>query len=156
MKFPSVFSIEPFEGGEKNLLLSLQQQSEPVGNLFLEKLFSVFYLWYTGEKDSGQELDKVNFISYFIDLINILLTIYSISQLSLQIYSSIISLLQNFADFENKTNTTDKKKEINKEDTLTPSVKDTIQFLSTNENIFKIVVIIIACLNKLHKEGNTD
>ncbi|XP_015380477.1 PREDICTED: uncharacterized protein LOC107174153 [Diuraphis noxia] len=121
-----VFSFEPFEGGEKNLLLSLQQQSEAVGNIFLEKMFSVFYLWYTGEKDSGPELDKI--------------------------YSSIISLLQNFADFKNKINTADKKNEINKDDTLTPSVKDTIQFLSTNENVFKIVVIIIACLNKLHKE----
>jgi len=134
----------------------LQQQSEPVGNVFLEKLFSVFYLWYTGEKDNGQELDKVNFTSYLIDLINISYKIYSISHLPLQIYASIISLLQNFTDFKNKANTADKKKEINKEDTLTPSVKDTIQFLSTNENIFKIVVIIIACLNKLHKEGNAD
>lgn len=54
----SVFSFEPFEGGEKNLLLSLQP-SEPVGNMFLEKLFSIFDLWYTG-KDNSQELDKVN------------------------------------------------------------------------------------------------
>lgn len=121
-----VFSIEPFEGGEKNLILSLQQPSEPVTNVFLEKLFSVFNLWYTGGKDNGQELDKI--------------------------YSSIISILQNFDDFKNKNNTADKKREINKEDTLTPSVKDTIQFLSSNENIFKIVVIIIACLNKLHQE----
>jgi len=120
-----VFSIEPFEGGEKNLILSLQQQSEPVGNVFLEKLLSVFNLWYTG-KDNGQELDKI--------------------------YSSIISILQNFDDFKNKINGTDKKKEINKEDTITPLVKDTVQFFSNNENIFKIVVIIIAFLNKLHKE----
>lgn len=63
LKMSSVFSIEPFEGGEKNLLLSLQQKSEPIGNVFLEKLFSVFDLWYTGGKDRGQELDKVNFTS---------------------------------------------------------------------------------------------
>jgi len=69
LKISSVFSIEPFEGGEKNLILSLQQKSEPVGNVFLEKLFSVFDLWYTGKKDSGQELDKVNFTSCYIDLI---------------------------------------------------------------------------------------
>jgi hypothetical protein len=55
----SVFSFEPFEGGEKNLILSLQP-SESVGNIFLEKLFAVFHLWYTG-KDNSQELDKVNF-----------------------------------------------------------------------------------------------
>lgn len=59
----SIFSFEPFEGGEKNLLLSLQQNSELVGNIFLEKLFTVFNLWYTG-KDNVQELDKVNL--YFI------------------------------------------------------------------------------------------
>jgi len=58
----SIFSIEPFEGGEKNLILSLQQKSELIGNELLEKLFSVFDLWYTG-KDNAQELDKVNFFS---------------------------------------------------------------------------------------------
>lgn len=50
----------------------------------------------------------------------------------------------------------DKKKETNKEDIPTLSVNDTLQFISTNENIFKIVVIIIACLNKLHQEGNAN
>lgn len=35
-------------------------------------------------------------------------------------------------------------------------MNDTVQFFSTNENIFKIVVIVIAFLNKLHHEGNTD
>jgi len=58
----SIFSIEPFEGGEKNLILSLQQKSELIGNELLEKLFSVFDLWYTG-KDNAQELDKVIFFS---------------------------------------------------------------------------------------------
>lgn len=69
MKISSVFSDEPFEGGEKNLILSLQQQSEPVENVFLEKMFSIFDLWYTGGKDNGQELDKVNFTSCYINLI---------------------------------------------------------------------------------------
>jgi len=64
--------------------------------------------------------------------------------------------LQNFDDFKNKINTADKKKEINKEDTITPLMNDTVQFFSINENIFKIVVIVIAFLNKLHQEGNTD
>jgi len=70
LNISSVFSIEPFEGGEKNLILSLQQQTEPIGNVFLEKLFSVLSLWYTG-KDDGQELDKVNFISFYLDLYDI-------------------------------------------------------------------------------------
>lgn len=78
MSISSVFSIEPFEGGEKNLILSLQQQSEPVGNLFLEKLFSVFDLWYTG-KDNVHELDKVNFTIYHI---------YSIIQITYNIWYS--------------------------------------------------------------------
>lgn len=64
----SVYSYEPFEGGEKNLILSLQQKSELVGNVFLEKMFFVFDLWYTG-KDNAQELDKVNF--YFIIVLSI-------------------------------------------------------------------------------------
>lgn len=58
--FFSVYSFEPFEGGETNLLLSLQQKTELSENVFLEKLFFVFHLWYTG-KDNTQELDKVNF-----------------------------------------------------------------------------------------------
>lgn len=45
----------------------MQQQSEPVGNVFLEKLFSIFDLWYTGGKDSGQELDKVHFLLYLFN-----------------------------------------------------------------------------------------
>jgi len=66
----SIFSFEPFEGGETNLLLSLQQNSKQIGNIFLEKLFSIFFLWYTG-KDNALELDKVNFnfviiYTYFI------------------------------------------------------------------------------------------
>lgn len=72
MNISSVFSIEPFEGGEKNLILSLQQQTEPIGNVFLEKLFSVFNLWYTG-KDDGQELDKVNFISFYLEFLRYLI-----------------------------------------------------------------------------------
>lgn len=35
-------------------------------------------------------------------------------------------------------------------------MNDTVQFFSINENVFKIVVIVIAFLNKLHQEGNTD
>lgn len=54
----SVFSVEPFEGGEKNLLSSLQQQAEPQGNVFLEKLFLVLNSWYTGN-NNAQELDTV-------------------------------------------------------------------------------------------------
>lgn len=61
----SIFSFEPFEGGEKNLLLALQQKPETDENILLEKLLSVFDLWYTGKVDA-QELDTVshNFIIY--------------------------------------------------------------------------------------------
>jgi len=59
----SVFSFEPFEGGEKNLLLSLQQKPEQISNVVLEKIFSVFVSWYAG-KDNALELDKVNFYFY--------------------------------------------------------------------------------------------
>lgn len=55
----SIFSFEPFEGGEKNLLLTLQHNSEQIKNVFLEKLFFIFDSWYTG-KNNIQELDKVN------------------------------------------------------------------------------------------------
>lgn len=57
--FFSIFSFEPFDGGEKNLLLALQQKPETSENVLLEKLFSIFDSWYTG-KDNAQELDTVN------------------------------------------------------------------------------------------------
>lgn len=64
--------------------------------------------------------------------------------------------MHNSDDFNNKTSTVDKKMESNKEDILTPSVKENIQVIFTNENVFKIVVIMIACLNKLHQTGMFD
>lgn len=70
-------------------------------------------------------------------------------------YSSIINILHNTDELKNKNSSDDNKIDIQKED-ITSSVKETIQAMCTNENVFKIVVIIIACLNKLHQSGNLD
>jgi hypothetical protein len=70
-------------------------------------------------------------------------------------YSSIFDILHNTDDFKNKNGSDDKKIDIQKED-ITSSIQETVQAMLTNENVFKIVVIIIACLNKLHHSGNLD
>lgn len=57
-------------------------------------------------------------------------------------------------NFEDKNNLIDKKSDSNKEEILTASVKENIQMTLSNENVFKIVVILISCLNKLHHTGN--
>ncbi|VVC45615.1 Hypothetical protein CINCED_3A001046 [Cinara cedri] len=118
-----VFSLEPFEGGEKNLILALQEKCKSV---FLEKLFFILDVWFTGKENNTQELDKI--------------------------YSTIISMLHNSDDSKNKNNSVDNKIETNKEDNITTSpVTEDIKVMLTNENLFKIVVTIIACLTKLHQ-----
>lgn len=64
--------------------------------------------------------------------------------------------MHNSDNFKNQINSIDKEIESNKEDILTPSVKENIQVILSNKNIFKIVVIIITCLKKLHQTGNSD
>lgn len=64
--------------------------------------------------------------------------------------------MHNSNEFKNKTSSADKKIETNEENILTPLVKENIQVMLTNENVFKIVVIMIACLNKLHQTGMFD
>lgn len=77
--------------------------------------------------------------------------------LTLQMYSTFISMLHNSDNSKNKNNSVDNKIETNKEDNIvTPPVTEDIHAMLTSENLFKIVVIIIACLNKLHQAGNTD
>lgn len=68
-------------------------------------------------------------------------------------YLSIINILHNTDDLKNTDNSIDKKIDVQKED-ITSLVKEIVQVMLTNENVFKIVVIIIACLNKLHQSGN--
>lgn len=62
--------------------------------------------------------------------------------------------MHNYNEFENKNKADDKKKEIDEADILTSSVKESLQVMFSNENIFKIVVIMMSCLNKLHHAGN--
>jgi len=64
--------------------------------------------------------------------------------------------LHNSSNLKNQINSLDKEIESNKEDILTSSVKENIQVILNNKNVFKIVVIIIACLNKLYQSGNFD
>lgn len=72
-------------------------------------------------------------------------------------YSSIISMLHNSDDLKNKNNSVDNKIEINKEDNIVKfPVTEDIKAILTNENLFKIVVIMIAGLHKLQQTGNTD
>lgn len=63
--------------------------------------------------------------------------------------------MHNTDDLKNKNSSVDKKIDAQKED-VTSLVRETVQVMLTNENVFKIVVIIIACLNKLHQSGNSD
>jgi len=65
-------------------------------------------------------------------------------------------MLHNYNDLKSKNNSINKNTESNKEDILTSSVNENIQMISNNENLFKIVVTIIACLNKLHHTGNSN
>lgn len=62
--------------------------------------------------------------------------------------------MDHFDGLNNKNSSDDKNKEMNKEDIFASSVKKNIQITLTNENIFKIVVILITCLNKLRHTGN--
>lgn len=57
-------------------------------------------------------------------------------------------------NFEDKNNSIDKKLDTSKEEILTASVKENIQTTLSNENVFKIAVILISCLNKLLHTGN--
>lgn len=59
--------------------------------------------------------------------------------------------MHNSDDLKNQVNSVDNEIESNKENILTSSVKENIQVILNNKNVFKIVIIIIACLNKLHK-----
>lgn len=57
----------------------------------------------------------------------------------------------------NKNCTVTKKSDTNAEEILTPSIKGNVEVLLNNEHIFKIVVILISCLNKLHHvTGNSN
>lgn len=58
-------------------------------------------------------------------------------------------------NFENKNNSTDKNLDTSKEEILAASVKENIQMTLSNENVFKIVVILISCRNKLLHTGNS-
>ncbi|XP_050521123.1 nonsense-mediated mRNA decay factor SMG5 isoform X2 [Daktulosphaira vitifoliae] len=121
-----VFSVEPFEGGERNLLLSLQQKSENINNYFLETFFIIVDIWYNG-KDNEKELNEM--------------------------YSKIITCFQELCsnNIKNKQELLcDNVKSPQANDASSPSYKDISQIL-TNENIFKLIVIITACLKKLHK-----
>ncbi|XP_050424981.1 nonsense-mediated mRNA decay factor SMG5 [Adelges cooleyi] len=117
-----VFSIEPFEGGEKNLILSLQEKSEKINNIFLEKLFIIIDFWYNG-KDCFQELD--------------------------QVYSEIITMLHDMClnNFKKNNEMLNNNIESCKEEN---TCKGNISIIK-NEEVFKISVIIIACLSKLHQ-----
>lgn len=64
--------------------------------------------------------------------------------------------MHHFDEFEDKNKSDDKKKEIDETDILTSSVKENLQVMFNNENVFKIVVIMISCLNKLHHAGNLN
>lgn len=44
----------------------------------------------------------------------------------------------------------------NNENNLTAPVKENIMTMLNNENVFKITIIIISCLNKLHIAGNSE
>lgn len=57
--------------------------------------------------------------------------------------------------FEDKNHSIDKKLGTSKEEIITASVKENIQMTLSNENVFKIVVILISCLNKLLHTGNS-
>lgn len=72
-------------------------------------------------------------------------------------YSTFISMLHNSDNSKNKNNSVDNKIETDKVDNIVaPPVTEDIQAMLTSENLFKIVVIIIACLNKLYRAGNTN
>lgn len=66
-------------------------------------------------------------------------------------------MLHNSDDSKNKNDSVDNQIETNKEDDMVSSpITEDLKAMFTNENVFKIVVIIIACLNKFHQTGNTD
>jgi len=57
---------------------------------------------------------------------------------------------------KNKNIAVDKAKESTAENIISSSNKENIETLFSNENIFKIVVILISCLSKLHRTGNLN
>lgn len=64
--------------------------------------------------------------------------------------------MDNFDGLNNKNSADDKNKEINKEEMFASSVEKNIQITLSNENVFKIVIILITCLNKLRHTGNLN
>lgn len=58
-------------------------------------------------------------------------------------------------DVQNKNNSNQQKNEVKNDDNL-KSAQDTLQQILNNDNVFKIVIILIACLNKLHQSGNSN
>lgn len=57
-------------------------------------------------------------------------------------------------DVQNKNNSNQQKNETNNDDNL-KSTQDSLQQILNNDNVFKIIIILIACLNKLHQSGNS-